>query len=123
MSFTNPETKWNADDQKLSIVMNIEDALASSFLEWDLEGIYQLLRLYRLQTNPKFKKTIQDEIESELNILSSLLREYIKSEEEKTKEEFYKKAEDLFLKISQELKIAGVYYREGRNASHAILER
>ena len=37
--------------------------------------------------------------------------------------EFYLKAEELFLEISQNLKESGFYYREGKDASHAVLRR
>lgn len=123
MALFTPETKWNADDQKLLMVMNIEDALVNSFIEWDLDGIYILLRAYRLQTNPKFNGTEQKQITDTLDILSNLLIDYNKSKSEKNRKDFYLMAEELFLEISQRLKESGVYFREGKNASHAILER
>lgn len=123
MALFTPETKWNADDQKLMMVMNIEDALVNSFLEWDLENIYMLLRVYRLQTNPKFSQIEQDKIEKQLDNISFLLNRYNQFKYEKDMKDFYHVAEELFLKISQGLKESGVYYREGKNASHAILER
>ena len=121
--FNKVETKWNTDNQKYSVVMEIEEALEMAFLTFALDDIYNLLRAYRRQTLPKFKKTDQDKIDKDLENLSITLQEFKKQNSVYLQKEYYLKAENLFLYISQLLKEEGVYYREGKNASHAILER
>lgn len=118
-----PETKWNSDEEKLQMVMAIELALEESFMQWDLENIYSLLRAYRRQTAPKFSEKSQEDLTNQLKKISTKLEDYRRTKKEIDKKIFYDSAEDLFLKISNALKQAGVYYREGKNASHAILER
>jgi len=123
MTFNKIETKWNADDEKLEIVIELEKNLEDAFLSFDFDAIYTLLRAYRRQTLPKFVLTEQKNINTKMDSLTESLQKYQTQKTEKLKKEFYINAEDLFLQISQLLKEAGVYYREGKNASHAILER
>lgn len=123
MAINTIETKWNADEYKVSLLMNIEEELENAFLNYDCDQIYSLLRSYRRQTNPKFRGKVQEDIKEKLGKLSKKLIEMKKAKDRKGVEEFYQEAEELFLVISQKLKEAGIYYREGRNASNAILER
>lgn len=123
MGIYSVETKWNADEQKLYILMAIEDELGMAFLNYDYDAIYRLLRVYRLHTNPKFSLKEQEGIKQKLVELSNILTKYKKEKSEELIRNFYLNAENLFLIISQGLKEAGVYYREGRNASNAILQR
>lgn len=117
------ETKWNADEEKLRIILEIEKGLTNAFLNYNLEDIYLLLRSYRLHCDSKFKDGTKEELEKELNELSVSLENYKKTKQIKFKKDFYLKAEDYFLKISNLLKNAGVYFRENRSASTAILQR
>lgn len=117
------ETKWNADSEKFMMIMDIEKSLEESFLSYDLDNIYNLLRAYRRQTNTKFIQTSQEELSKDLNVLSNLLSKFKQDRTEINKINFYLYAEDFFLKISQALKKAGVYFREGKDASNAVLER
>lgn len=121
--FNKVETKWNADDQKLQILMQLETSLEEAFLTFDFDSIYYLLRGYRRHTAPKFGADDRKTIAEELDKLSLILLEYKKYKTEELKNKFYLGAEDFFLTISQALKEAGVYYREGRDASKAILMR
>lgn len=123
MGIYTPETKWNADDQKLAILMNIEDSLESAFLEWDFDAIYAFLRSYRRHALPKFGLKDQEKINEKIEALSNTLNIYKIEKKPEQKSKFYLDAEDLFLFISQKLKEAGVYYREGKDARHAVLER
>lgn len=122
-SFNRVETKWNADEEKLRIVMDIETSLESAFLSYDLEAIYNLLRAYRRHTRPKFSDKEQKGIDEAINVLTTTLQEYNKNKSETLKIKFYLGAEDLFLKISQSVKESGIYYREGKNAGNAILQK
>ena len=103
-SFNRVETKWNADEEKLRIVMDIETSLESAFLSYDLEAIYNLLRAYRRHTRPKFNAVEQKEIDNAMNDLTTSLQEYNRNKNEELKIKFYLGAEDLFLKISQNVK-------------------
>lgn len=123
MAFNNVETKWNADDQKLHMLMEIEAELEESFLNYNFEDIYKWLGSYRRHSNSKFRKTEQEEIKNHFEELDIKFKELKKETNIKNATIFYSFAEGLFLKISQKLKEAGIYYREGKNASHAILER
>jgi hypothetical protein len=123
MAFNSVETKWNADDSKLHMLMEIEAELEETFLNYDYNGIYKWLGSYRRHANAKFRTGEQNEIKE---LFDELTNRLIKLDNEKSVEaqtNFYSYAEGLFLKISQKLKEAGIYYREGKNASHAILER
>lgn len=122
-SFNKVETKWNADNEKYSMVMEIETALETAFLSFDYEQIYNLIRAYRRQTYPKFKVKEQKQIDTDLDTLTKSLEAYKKLKTTEAGKNFYLEAEKLTLYISQLLKNAGIYYREGRDASHAILER
>jgi hypothetical protein len=117
------ETKWNADDDKFRIIMEIERELEIAFTTYDLSAIYTLLRSYRRQTNCKFNTNAQGKIEEEMVELSNLFNNYKKTKSEESRKQFYLSAENFFLNISQALKEAGVYFREGRDASTAILRR
>ena len=121
--FNKVETKWNTDNQKYSIVMEIEEALETAFITFSMDDIFNLLRAYRRQTRPKFSKTDQKKIDDDLEKLTEALEKYKQQNTLNLKKDFYLEAEKLFLFISQLLKEEGVYYREGKNASHAILER
>lgn len=121
--YNKTETKWNTDNEKYSIVMEIEVGLEQAFLTFKTDDIYNLLRAYRRQTLPKFKSTEQTKINNSLNKLTETLTEYNKMKSDLLSKKFYLEAEELFLYISQLLKEEGVYYREGKNASHAVLER
>jgi hypothetical protein len=122
MAFT-PETKWNADDQKIKLLMEIETSLEESFLNKDAEEIYDYLGAYRRQSYPKFKSTIQTEIDQHFKELEKRYLNYCKDRKMKNFNKYYSWAEATFLHISQKIKEAGIYYREGKNASHAILDR
>ena len=123
MGFNSVETKWNADDEKFIIVMSIEDKLTNAFMNYDYQNIYTFLRVYRLHTAPKFDSKIQDNMKETLEELSKLLKSLVEKKSEDDAKEFYLKAEELFLEISQNLKESGFYYREGKDASHAVLRR
>jgi hypothetical protein len=123
MTFDSVETKWNADNEKLRILMTIEMQLEEAFLDCDVNEIYKWLGSYRRHANTKFRKAEQDEIIELFDELKKRLEKANKDKDEESIGSFYSYAEGLFLKISQKIKESGIYYREGRNASHAVLER
>jgi len=119
------KTKWNADDTKIQMIMIIESELESAFLSYDYEGIFRVINSYARQTGSKFKEKEEASnfkiIEKELTPIIIKFRKKEAKLEELNK--FYQEAQKLFLLISRKLKSAGIYFREGKNASHAILER
>lgn len=127
MSFDKIETKWNADEEKLKIIMGIEKEITYAFINYNLEDVYTLLRAYRIHATTKFKQPIKDDLTNELNKISELLEEHKKVtnpiKKIETKKKFIIKSEEYFIKISSLLKEAGVYYREGKGATTAILQR
>jgi len=122
MVFT-PETKWNADDQKIKILMEIEAELEEGFLNKDVDAINDFLWAYRRQIFPKFKDSVQKYINENFEKLEKTYNEFKKTKRVEDYNKFYSLADGIFLYISQKIKEAGIYYREGKNASHAILER
>jgi hypothetical protein len=123
MSFTSPETKWNADDQKITLLMEIEAELEEGFITKDIEKIFDYIGAYRRQTYPKFINRIKNEIDKYFIELENLYITYRKNRRPEDFNRFYTRAEHLFLYISQKVKEAGIYFREGRSASTAVLER
>lgn len=117
------ETKWNADQEKFLMIMDIEKALEEAFITYDIDNIYTLLRAYRRQTQTKFEEKAQKILQTDIDEISRKYEKYKKDKSENNKKDFYLYAEGFFLGISQALKNAGVYFREGRDASKAILQR
>ena len=122
---TTVQTQWNADNEKILMLMSIEKSLEEAFYKYDYEEIYKLIRAYTRQVDCKFlptsAKILWDNINKDITPLISKIRAKSASVEEKN--EFYNECEQHFLTISRKLKESGVYFREGRNASHAILQR
>jgi len=121
--FNSVETKWNADNEKMAIVISLEQNLTEAFAEYDYDKIYTLLRVYRLNADPKFNDTDRKTIKKDLDNLSKKLILFQETKKEEDLKEFFLLAEDFFLAISRGLKEAGIYFREGKNASHAVLQR
>ncbi len=117
------EVKWNADEEKLKILLSIERELTSAFLNYELDEIYTLLRVYRIHASTKFSATIQQSIKNELDELSLILDKYKRTRNKEIQKKYYLTAENYFLKISNLLKEAGIYFRENKSASTAILQR
>jgi len=117
------ETKWNADNEKMAIIIALEQKLTEAFTKYDYGEVYTLLRVYRLNADPKFSETSRAEIAKDLDKLSIIFSKLKKEYKEETAQAFMLDAEDFFLSISRGLKKAGIYFREGRDASNAILER
>lgn len=120
---TNVETKWNADNEKMAMIIDLEANLSEAFANYDYSTIYTLLRVYRLNTDPKFSDTDRDTLEKYLGEISKLFYKLKKENSDENAQAFMLKAEDFFLSISRALKRAGIYFREGKSAQHAILER
>jgi hypothetical protein len=123
MAFYSVETKWNADDQKLHMLMEIEAELEEGFLEKDHQKIWDFLGAYRRHSLSKFRITEQKEINSLFEELKEKYNNFLENKYVENFNSFYSFAEGLFLAISQKIKEAGIYYREGRDARHAVLER
>lgn len=121
--FNSVETKWNADNEKMDILMQLETTLTEAFTSYNYEAIYSLLRSYRLNADPKFNKTERENIKVKLDKITELYNTLKKTKTKEDASEFFLQAEEFFLIISRGLKEAGIYFREGKNASHAILER
>lgn len=119
----NIETKWNADNEKMTILLNLEDQITQALMEYDYGRIYSLLRVYRLNADPKFSNKEQPKLEEEMDKLTNSFLRLQKDNSDINKSTFVLLAENFFLKISRGLKGAGIYFREGRNANNAILER
>ncbi len=117
------ETKWNADEEKLKIILSIEREITGAFLNYNLDEIYNLLRVYRIHASSKFKKVTNEELTEELNEISCILNKYKLTKQINLKKEFFIRAEKYFMKISSLLKESGIYFRENRSASTAILQR
>lgn len=123
MGFNTVETKWNADEQKLKMLMEIEGELEEAFLTKDAPKIYDYMGSYRRHSITKFTNGIQKTINENFETLSLKFQNFLKEKDEKSFNSFYAFAEGLFINISQKIKEAGIYYREGKSASHAILQR
>jgi hypothetical protein len=123
MAFNSVETKWNADDEKLHMLMEIEANLENAFIDNDLRGIYKYLGAYRRHSVTKFGTTDQNSINENFNELTEKFNKVFTDKDIASQTNFYSYAEGLFLTISQKLKEAGVYYRENKSAQHAILHR
>jgi hypothetical protein len=121
--FNSVETKWNADNEKMDILMQLETALTESFTSYDYESIYSLLRAYRLNADPKFSSNEREKIKTKLENITKLYNSLKANKAPEVASEFFLEAEEFFLTISRGLKEAGIYFREGKNASNAILER
>lgn len=117
------ETKWNADEEKLKIILSIEREITGAFLNYNLDEIYNLLRVYRIHASSKFKKPTNEELTEELNEISCILNKYKLTKQINLKKDFFIRAEKYFMKISSLLKESGIYFRENRSASTAILQR
>lgn len=123
MGFNTVETKWNADEQKLRMLMEIEAELEDAFLNKDATKIWDYMGSYRRHAITKFTAGTQKVLNADYELLSKKLEKFLEDKSEKTFNDFYAFAEGLFIKISQNIKEAGIYYREGKSASHAILQR
>jgi hypothetical protein len=123
MGIYSVETKWNADDQKLHMLMEIEAELEEAFINSDFEKIWIFMGSYRRHSNTKFGLNEQKEINTCFEELKDRYSLVLEKKDVNSISNFYSYAEGLFLKISQKLKESGIYYREGKNASHAVLQR
>lgn len=123
MVFNAVETKWNADDQKLHMLMEIEANLEEAFLDKNYIEIWNFLGGYRRQSITKFKENEKKEIDECFEELEKRYSKFLEDKNPFNFNKFYSYAEGLMINISQKLKEHGVYYREGRDARHAVLER
>lgn len=123
MSFNTVETKWNADNEKMDIIMQLESAITEAFTSYDYDSLFSLLRVYRLNADPKFSKTSRDELKKDIEKITELYNTLKETKTLESASAFYLEAEEFFLAISRGLKEAGIYFRENKSASTAILQR
>jgi hypothetical protein len=122
MAYT-PETKWNADDTKIQLLMEIERNLEESFLNKSADDIFDYLGSYRRQSFPKFILGVQKRFNEAFVKLENAYIEYKNDKTPQGFNKFYTLAESFYLDVSQKIKESGIYYREGKDARHAVLER
>lgn len=127
MDYSSNQTEWNADDDKLRLILAIEASLEEAFINYSYEDIYIYSRAYKREVVAKFSGKDNETVLKNINeLMKKLTEKYKRLLETKTdiaKNDFYVTAEELFEYISSQLKKAGVYFREKRGATTAVMQR
>lgn len=144
------QTVWNFDGAELFEIFEIKKDFIYYLDNWDLENAYWKLRSMRRELDAvlkrkqkrfdgihlteeekkkskekKKKKSEKETVDGDLKDLSDIRNKYVKennhSDEDKTK--FYTALENFYLNLCYIMKSHGLYFREGEDATFAVLRR
>ncbi len=121
----NVKTIWNMDEARLKSLDGYLILCDDCFSVWDLGGIYSNLQsIYRI-ASAKFTNTQGEEIEKLFEELEKIKRlmDDDDNDDESNPVKFYKKCNQMYIKLGRLMKAHGLYFREGKDPTKAALDR
>jgi len=114
-----PKSIWNMDDERLKALNGYLLLCEDALLNWDIENTYSYLRaVFRIISG---KLRIE-----EYNAVVELFKkvEILRRDKPEGKViEIYNQLDEIYIYINRLMKHHGLYFREGKDPSKAVLER
>lgn len=137
------QSVWNIDGAELYAIFGIKEKIIEDFQTWKLEGVYWGIRDLRREVDAKMKRSVAKAVEeiekekgkgkkkSEKELLDEWIEEIDKArkkfnssnQDDAAKVEFYLILEKVYMNICYTMKRHGLYFREGEDATFAVLRR
>jgi hypothetical protein len=120
-----PKTIWNFDEARMRELHFHLVICEEAFESWNLGEINKQLYTIRRIISGAMSDTNWDDLIKDFQELEKRKRKFESSEIEgdKSNLEFYKKADEILLKINRFLKKKGMCFREGEDPRFAALKR